>query len=89
MTTSNIQEETDRISLDEETKRNLLAMYAMLEKKRQAPPPSVESVLQGLQEMGEEAQRNGLIPEILEDIQMQAAHKVIKKYLNAFSELAK
>lgn len=88
MTTPNIQEETDCTSRDDETKRNLLAMYAMLEKKRQAPAPSVESVIQGLQEMGEEAQRNGLTPEILEDIQMQAAHKVLKKYRNAFSELA-
>lgn len=88
MTTSNIQEETDCISLDEESRRRLLEMYAMREKKRQAPAPSVENVIQGLQEMGEEAQRNGLTPEILEDIQMQVAEKVLKKYRNAFSELA-
>lgn len=89
MPTSDSQEETDHISLDAESKRRLSEMHVMLEKKRQAPPPSVESVLQGLQEMGEEAQRNGLTHEILEEIQMQAAHKILKKYRNAFSELAK
>ncbi|EIJ33106.1 hypothetical protein Thini_0459 [Thiothrix nivea DSM 5205] len=56
------------LPLDAERKRRLLAIYAMLEKKRQAPAPSAESVIQGLQEMGEEAQRNGLTPEILDDI---------------------
>jgi antitoxin ParD1/3/4 len=56
------------LPLDTESKRRLLAMYVMLEKKRQAPAPSVESVIQGLQEMGEEAQRNGLTPEILDGI---------------------
>ncbi|QTR48768.1 MULTISPECIES: ribbon-helix-helix domain-containing protein [Thiothrix] len=64
-------EEAARIQtlpLDTDSKRRLLAMYVMLEKKRQAPAPSVESVIQGLKEMGEEAQRNGLTPEILDDI---------------------
>lgn len=56
------------LPLDAERKHRLLAMYAMLEKKRQAPAPSAENVIQGLQEMGEEAQRNGLTPEILDDI---------------------
>lgn len=56
------------MSMDAESKRRLLEMYAMLEKKRQAPASSTESVIQGLQEMGEEAQRNGLTPEILDDI---------------------
>lgn len=50
------------------SKRRLRVMYAMLEKKRQAPAPSAESLIQGLQEMGEEAQRSGLTPEILDDI---------------------
>lgn len=64
-------EEATRIQalpLDAESKRRLLAMYALLEKKRQAPAPSAESIIQGLQDMGEEAQRNGLTPDILDDI---------------------
>lgn len=64
-------EEAARIQalpLDAESKRRLLAMYAMLEKKRQAPAPSTGSIIQGLQAMGEQAQRNGLTPEMLDDI---------------------
>lgn len=64
-------EEASRIQalpLDAESKHRLLAMYVMLENKRQAPAPSADSVIRGLREMGEEAQRNGLTPEILDDI---------------------
>ncbi|MEZ5448717.1 MAG: hypothetical protein R3E95_19700 [Thiolinea sp.] len=68
---SELLEEAARIQalpLDDESKRRLLAMYALLEKKRRSSAPSTESVLQGLQEMGEEAQLNGLTSEILDDI---------------------
>ncbi len=68
---SQFLEEAARIQalpLDDEIKRRLLTMYMLLEKKRQTPAPSAESVIQGLQAMGEEAQRNGLTPEILDDI---------------------
>jgi len=60
----------------------------MHEKKRQVTVSSVETVIQESQKLGEEIQCNGLIPEILEEIQMQVAHKVLRKYRNAFSELA-